>query len=816
MDWKTFLILEKALRWMRGFSVMQLSACDKLLHALRDDIEQESTYRVRDCLQQLGLSPLITSRQIKHIMGLSQYNDLAFLWFTWEAFYKQPHECFESEPRYSNNEQLLLTAIAHLDMMTTMRALDDLLPKPEFSKKYIDMQKARQLKQEQQALQAKEEQRKRRQERANMYRDIEAQGSEGLPYLMPQRRPKPYAAKNLITARQPKKIVFSRYEKYKNRLFRIPNENSRWFATYELSPVKREIKRCLSEIMLPLFGQKELSPEKPQCNVHRMMEHSMQIRRQELLVKTMRRHIELLNSEASQMKRTRAHIKRQLEEDVACATYQLHEYARAQLKKLKLIVGESCTGGNNCEMCQKMVVLARNYQKPTADFSFVLDQYFHLNDPSCCGLDEPVRVYELGAHRKYKLIHVEKNLAESNAGGLSAYCRSRTGCPPKDGLIAVLNDRGQILELLREEEHEKEQLPQLGLLKIYDERGNVSELVHSSDSEPQSKSSDTSQYNYFSRKTMVNGIPQWDYFKVYEVPSQASCMANSLLSDVQPLIKGFCVSALKRPMQRFELPRHRGGQSFLMWMNEESPRRKVRPVGYLRPNATVDAAEKCALDMSKKAAKDWDYNNSSSDSSDEKHTTCYHVTENQLQKVTNINPDNWKEVTELLRMGMDIMRQDPQYVLVTLPNAHMIPVLTDWVAERYGRSYDSEELCQISDRSRLICDRLLQTGRINAKVMLPPLKDTEHMTYSEWVCRNEQLDAEYSRKLNENALEDSRLIWLAVNGYSNLCGNLVRTLFAYLPNKTGDLKRQFTWTSSNFRNMAVIRSLRAKNMLKQP
>lgn len=812
MDWNTFQILERSLRWYRGLSAKQFLGCNNLLHSLRDDIAQESTYRVHECLRVLGLSPMISSKQIKNIISLSQCNDLAFLWFTWEAFYKQPQDCVKETTRYTVNEQLLLTAIMHLDMMTTMRALDDLLPKYDHSKKSIDMQQARELKQQQKSDLAMKQRERQLERRGKM--SGETEGINFSPYLVPQPRPKPFAPSSLTTRPKSRKMIFTKYEKYRDRLYNIPNESSRWFATYELSPVKREIKRCLSEVLNQIFGDKLQKAEPAQCNVHRMVGQSLQLRQQELLVETMRRYMGLMDVEGSKRERLRKHIVRRLEEDVNNATHMLREYARKQLKKLKLIAGNNCSGGVCCDMWKKLVMITPETAiQPRPDFSFILDREFVVSPPAT--INTPVLVTQFDEHgRSRKLIYVPKGDVENNADGVNAYCQATGKCPPTDGLISVLNDQSQILEFL--DEKLKKNSSDKSAKKIKKGEGfcflnranakeNVSKLKELKS--PDSQINNGSQYRYFSQKTLINGFPQWDYFKIYEPPLQRT-QSKLELKDAQATIKGCCLSALQRPMKKNESMR-RGDKPFLVWKNDNWPRDNMQPMDVWNPNTTTDAAEKCALDMCKEAANDSISNHNSAVPIIE---TFPKIKENKLSKITYIDPNNRDQIIDLLKIAMEIMQMDPKYVLVTLPNAHMIPELVDWVAERYGRTYDIEEICRMDQMSANICYRLLSNGSVS-NIPYPNWKsiDMSSMSYSELVFNINKLRAAYNRGLNDSALEEARLLWLALRGYSNLGGCLEETFFAYLPAKEADLKRSFVWKSTDFRNAEDYRFTTKKN-----
>lgn len=782
MDWDKFMFFERSLRWYRGLSAKQRLGCNNLLHSLRDDNAQESTYRVHRCLQRLGLNPMVTSKQIMIIMSISQLNDLAFLWFTWEAYYKQPQDYDTEDARYTVNEQLLLTGIMHLDMMTTMRALDDLLPNREHSKKSIDMQRARELKQQRQAGQALRDQRNPQGgSRGQMSWDAEE--IRASPYLLSQRRPKPYGPSR-ISQPKSKTIIFPRYEKYRDRMYHIPNESSRWFATYEPSPVRNEIKRCLSEVLDSIFGDKPKSPESAKCNIHRRLEESMQLRQQELLVETMNRYKRMLDVAGWKREFARKQVIRRLEEDVSRAAYLLREYARKQLKELQMIIGDNCSGGASCNMWKKLALVpAHSAPQSQPDFSFIMDETFEL--AKSAPKDEPLRLLEMGDQINYRSMIVPKS---EDRNRISGYCPTKKECPPGEGLLAVLDDR--IEKEAQENSGKGDGLTPLRILNDKGEEIDFSQL----------DSSNGSKHRYFSQKTMINGFPQWDYFKVFEPPEELQ------VRDAENMIKGYILSAFEQPMEQNESIRL-CDKSCLVWRNYNRMDKAALSMGACRSGSSINEAKRCDLDSCIGPAMDGGSNQTDSEPSDEANIKT------ELSKMTNIDPNNRDQIIGLLKMAMEVMKFDRRYVLVTLPNAHMIPELVDWVAERYGRTYGIEEMKRKTELSNILCQRIMANEPTEVDFPFPNSDSIKmaSMGYRELLCYIKKLSADYEKELNMVALEESRLLWLALRGYSNFGSSLEDAFFAYLPTKEADLKRDFVWKSGEFRKVASFRKKRMKN-----
>lgn len=186
--------------WFQELSDSQVEALNRLLEAIRDDIDEDTVLRCRGLIRCLGVYPLCPARIFREALIMSHGNDLSFLWFLLELHYSK-----NRRQGYSNNERLLMSAICHLDMMTTLRGLEGILP-PCAPKK---PNRAR--------------------------RSCESLGwpTDSRHYCSPYLEP--------IPVREPRKkclrkkifqapFCLDRYKRYCDPDFVIPNEASRWFA----------------------------------------------------------------------------------------------------------------------------------------------------------------------------------------------------------------------------------------------------------------------------------------------------------------------------------------------------------------------------------------------------------------------------------------------------------------------------------------------------------------------------------------------------------------------------------------------------------
>ncbi|KAI9583120.1 hypothetical protein GQX74_012337 [Glossina fuscipes] len=109
--------------WYRGLAPVQLSKVRELSISLHDDNMQETTYRTRAILSELGLYPIPSDKLISQLIKVSGASDFAFLWFLMEAAYHG-----SDEQGYNINEQIILSCITDMDLPFTLNALDKLLP----------------------------------------------------------------------------------------------------------------------------------------------------------------------------------------------------------------------------------------------------------------------------------------------------------------------------------------------------------------------------------------------------------------------------------------------------------------------------------------------------------------------------------------------------------------------------------------------------------------------------------------------------------------------------------------------------------------
>lgn len=246
-----FLSRKNVAAWFRGTSHYQILGADMLFSALRDDAEQGTTHRIRTCLNLIGLEPMITSKQIAFLMKLSRCNDLIFLWFLMEMHYKTP-----KPGPYCVNEQLICSSICHLDMITTLRQLDKILPSGHASKIKIKSGAVR-----------KEHTFKRSK--------TDCHSQYVSPYFEMYPRPQHYGKR--LTLEMPAfRVKLNMYKAYDDPNNNVQNESNRWFAYYEFNAGKRIAHGIIRDIIENIFNSLDTASLKYrsadiECDYHRSL-----------------------------------------------------------------------------------------------------------------------------------------------------------------------------------------------------------------------------------------------------------------------------------------------------------------------------------------------------------------------------------------------------------------------------------------------------------------------------------------------------------------------------------------------------------------
>ncbi|EDW52136.1 GM12983 [Drosophila sechellia] len=308
--------------WYRGLSLDQMQAADELGTALQFDIRS-----IRDCLLRLGVQPLIRNRELHRIWRFSRGQKLAFLYFLFQEHYDTSSSC----GKYSVNGQLLLSAIAYLDLPATFRGLDKVLPLPGCGQAKIQLKN-----------------RQNRSARPSIIIPNSTAYSKNIEEEMPLDLPATFRAldkvlsshttkkksslrKSFYFQKQPRpKTTPRRSNQFLSETpllkIQIPNEvgnpkddEDRWFTDFQFHPIQRTVKAVINHELCHLFDHiDEVTTDLAQkardlCEFH---EETRTQERQAFLQEQRRRYLDMVDVEGTAKRLTRERILHHLNRDV--------------------------------------------------------------------------------------------------------------------------------------------------------------------------------------------------------------------------------------------------------------------------------------------------------------------------------------------------------------------------------------------------------------------------------------------------------------------------------------------------------------------
>ncbi|XP_017097679.2 uncharacterized protein [Drosophila bipectinata] len=574
-------------KWYRGLSPIQIQAANDLADAAQFDLEVNDSERTRNCLLRLGIRPMPRRGQLTRIVKISRAQSLALLFFLFQQHYNIDKLC----RKYSVNGQLLLSAIAYLDLPTTFKALDKILPLPEknsIKKEVVVTQKS-----------------------VPERRILGPIGGNMSPYFQKQPRPK--------IDRQDKRFV----TKPPPFTVEIPNENpdtkeddKRWFSDYKLQPFYRHIKATINSELCRLFDKLDNASQhsvkgsnsQELCQFH---EEARSLERQAFLVDQRKRYLEMVDVGAREKRLTRDRIIKHLNRDV-------DEY----LKKFGdkgWSPGLPAIRKVGCLACRGLVHISLESPPKVLCMSGERTRLYESNGPQfrLCG----------GGVSKSPSLQQPKE-------PLTSYFRS-----PKLHVPYVFN-YSQIFE--------SEKSKTLGTSEII-EREVVKSLVRSDDDEQIGDHvSQPKKKMHRSRSKLASKSP----YRSHINQSSSSNQSSQIHQDSDRSIG-------------IDQESHPDGRNHI----KQFP----NPI---RREYIDQALCRCVRRIFEKS---WLVANTATKKPEE---NCHSYPVNKV-----IDPDDDKLMDQMLGDAFQTLRQDKELVLASLPDAHQIPEMREWIKRRFGKQY---------------------------------------------------------------------------------------------------------------------------------
>ncbi|XP_016947775.1 uncharacterized protein LOC108023045 [Drosophila biarmipes] len=816
-------------KWYMGVSTQQETAMFTMSESLRDDYEQGTGEQMYKALIALGIQPVISKKKISRMVQLSRNNILAFLYFVMEGYYKT---C-QKDGVYSINEQLLMNAIAKIDMLATIRGLDTVLPRPP--------QKLPEA--EAQSLDSGSEAEKRPSKKR----------SKKSPYF--QSQPKPVQRTSRLTTKLPKFVVSFKFWPNDGPPNYGKDEEEPWYALYRLNPGQRLIKKTLSETLERYFKlgglessqeeeegkPKSREPEPNMCLVHKGQVLQSQLLRDELAVKARDRCLELLDVAEPYRKLRKARIVAQLEHDIDIIMARHRNAMHCDQTKVLTIENADCV------LCQKMLV-SQPWPDPKDQAGRAL-------------VGDDIGIAHTAASDTYRGKRLEggggKPKNKKDKKGRKAKKEEPPPEPPKEEPKKVSTWKPPPRKLAKspfrmhniefdDKSSEKSRTildpsecgappaPRKSAVSFILAKGRLE-----SNSEKCKMRTSTKQVKKkFFRGPRSNKPYKFKYHRVFQ-------SGQPKPFDLHKIVTKTFVKALGKS----EEDRGHDSCNYDCLMSEmmiedevppeNEPDKKVAPEPQAPLGLFDDPDEDRTSDDSRETP-DNSSNHSLRSHVDykaeiveavvrcanaiwQRQATIKRAEMERLGRMTprkaltykdtnKFDPDNAEQMNQLLKDGLRALRKEPRFVLASLPEAHKLPILREWIKRRYGKTYSQKEL----DESITEANRIFELVTIcQSSPPDPDLMGIDRLPRSQENFDNYKrikntaaiVKQTFYDQLNERYLETVGSAWYAMGNYLVPGGPPRRTFFAYIASNPQEIMRAKVW-NGEFRNHRAFREKR--------
>ncbi|XP_030379021.1 uncharacterized protein LOC115627482 [Scaptodrosophila lebanonensis] len=776
--------------WYQALSPAQETIFHRLSNDLRDDFEQGTSYRVQKCLVCLGLSPVINTKKIRSMVQLSRGNDLAFLFFILEAYYKT----YAKDHSYSFNEKILMTGLAELDMKPTLRELDRILP-PGVPETYATAKVQWAISKVESGAFSNVGSRSKDKLPSKPNNQNQEDGPKILPYFQKQPRP---IQRHLDLTYRPKKftVTLPFWEVGKPPDYG-PYTPAPWFASYELKPAVRVIKHAVDDAVTKVCEKqaevenkenaesdqdpKEDSEEEPRnlCAYHRFLKEQMALLQDELTVKARDRCLEMIDIEHISRKMRCRRIVSQLDHDIDLYVEKYNKIVKSENTTLLTIVGTEC---NVCRAYVPTPIQNKEEKSLVGDCMGVA----HTN---------VLQTYKgkrlTGGGLRIADIDFEGDLEPCKKGTLP----EPTNCP-----------------------EEREELPK---------KGHVEGTRISFSTDYKKANIDVRYTAKQTKKTFFKAAEkhkpyQFKYKRVFktgrqEVNDLGKHIKKSFVralnkSDDDELLQSICVD--NKPKDNDQLAEGDGELELEVVdicrskltdstgsTNETSDHSKYSHVDHRIP--IIDAVVQCAVKIWKKRVEikraEMEYN----EQNEFRDSTI--LTYDDIDK---FDPDDIKLMDRLLKDGMNELKKNKRFVLAMLPFSHKLPILREWVKRRYGKRYSQKELDAHMKISEQIFEIVMSLQTSPPDVDLLEMEDTEQSfkDYKKMLEMAENVKTKYYEIINSTFFKHSNFCWYAMGAYLCPGGPPRSTFYSYMPATPRNLHRHHVW-NGEYRNYRQLRDM---------
>ncbi|KAH8418397.1 hypothetical protein KR222_008469, partial [Zaprionus bogoriensis] len=758
-------------KWYLGLSDYQEQAINELSADLRDDFEQGTSFRVEKDLCRLGLSPLVGKKKIRTMVQLSRGNDLAFLFFILEGYYTSSHKNGE----YTTNEKLLMIAMSKIDLLPTLRELDRILPPPQLSP--LDLKRQNKIK----AI------------KPEPLRMGPPKKSTKSPYF--QRQPRPKEIVINYTSKPPSHIAsFPFWPLDQPPHYGTPADPP-WFADYNLNPVARLVKCTVGEAVDKYFNhlnyirdlekrarksrraaaaletaRRSMAEEPTLCVYHQFALTEEQLLKDELTVIARDRVMELMDVTMPYRKLRQRRIVSQLEHDIEVC---LHRYAMKMEHTTVQTISKS-----DCVLCQEQDVTLLTHKPQEREGRILVSDCLQLGHTEAMNKYMGTRLTGGGLRREQIDFNLDncEDVAQKNipvASPLETSCEDPS--KKKQRISFMLDD----IKLKRLRKNRKEER-----IKIFCEGKQTKKTFFKAptDHKPylfkykrifKSGQEKPRDVNRVIAKAFIKALKADDG---EDEPRTCKQTSEPDISEDNP------EKQLMSEVSRCRLTDSCTSTDETSDHSEHSHEDRRADI--------VDAVVRCAKQIWMKGV------NIKRAEMEVKQNLKKVTTDPSVLSydVDRFDPDDAALMNRMLEDGLRQLRKSQRYVLATLPNAHKLPVLQEWIKRRYGKQYSEEEVQKSIQESLKIFEMInsLQSDPPTADFMgmdhLPMEKENYNYAKAAKALGNKVRTA-YYQKLNDIYMSHTTACWYAMGNYLCPGGPPKKVFYAYMSGNTRDIMR---------------------------
>ncbi|XP_059225688.1 uncharacterized protein LOC106081500 [Stomoxys calcitrans] len=792
--------------WYRGISTYQMRAAENLAYAILNDLDQKCERHTLHCLTAMGLEPLPTKSQLLTLLALCGGSDIAFLWFLKEWLYESPKEDNASK-EYSLNEQLIMSCIAHLDMGVTIRELDKILPlrKEKLTKSTTKLSKKKPtksneigLKQKQAIAAARSGAWLERDGRRSCRSEIEiashstqyrkhftpstaktgppcfssdpSSDALGIPEQKCSKRFAPYfeKVKPMVQTRSwytvPEPGRTANLGQYQYKATEDNFEGQRWFKDYHIksSKEKSDVSQILNNFKAAMINetmvQKLIEQHKDVENLNKSFERELE--------RSFHKISEKLGNQ-TEMTTCQVLVQR-LQYDIDKYQREFRKMAENHRKHCTLDIlscgldREKSLEGNLKPICSE----THTPKTSLISCGKISDESKQLHRAT---LSSGCVLGKLVGHGKNVKPEMETlwQCEETEDTGYN----TNENHPHTEDCGCLLGQgnscsRHCICCKGRAESSSS-------LLKFREKYSSQSFF----DNNPSSCS--LSQEKYF-EATTADHCHRFDYSKIFQHKENNSQIMELKMALIEAVDSDI---ALLSEMQRQE------------YANENSQEKLNKAI-----NQCYQKLVNHELNKSE------NHNLPHSDGRLNYNMDYYDPNDDEL-------------MDRMLKDALGIMSEDTQFVLPSMPEAHCLPLLREWIRLRYGKVYRQAELNKLCDTDQMIFKTLTNVG---LSVQMPRNRDIGLNLDVDYSCRDyllkksQSIRKKFYKNINKALMAQARVLYFAMRPFLCANGPPTNTIFAYVPARNKDICNFRPWKSTEFnednRLMAVerLREIQAK------